>query len=111
MVHVSMYRRISAKEREAMALSEAIKSGNINRVRSSIASGYDVNAKTPKGLTALMMASQNGHLELVKTLLKAGADVNAKRKDVTFPDSALYMASEKDHKDVVKLLKEYGAKW
>ena len=40
--------------------------------------GADVNAKTGKGKTALMMAAENGHADIVHALLGKGADVNAK---------------------------------
>ena len=47
---------------------------SVEKVRSLIDAGADVNAADEDGDTALMNAAWNGHVETVKLLLEAGAD-------------------------------------
>lgn len=52
--------------------------GDLDRVISLVAAGYDVNAKdSDLALTPLHYAVQCEHLEVARFLLNAGADVNA----------------------------------
>lgn len=95
------------------ALSEELlnvaKKGDAAAVKSLLAKGADVNAKTRYNQTPLMFAAQQGHIEIVKTLLEAGADLNVTDtfyKSVT----ALSAAADKGHVEIVKLLLEKGAK-
>jgi hypothetical protein len=90
-------------------LLNAAKRGDAAAVKSLLAKGADVNAKTRYNQTPLMLAAQQGHLEIVKTLLAAGADVDVTDtfyKSVT----ALSAAADKGHAEIVKLLLEKGAK-
>jgi ankyrin repeat protein len=94
------------------ALSEellnAAKKGDLPAVRSLLARGADVNAKTRYGQTPLMLAADKGAVEVVKALLGAGADVNVTDtfyKSVT----ALSAAAQRGHAEIVKLLIEKGA--
>ena len=50
---------------------------SVEKVRSLIDAGADVNAANEDGDTALMNAACNGHVEIAKHLLEAGADINA----------------------------------
>ena len=52
--------------------------GDAAAVRTLLANGADVNAKTSKGETALMLASAKGHLDVVKALLAAKADATSR---------------------------------
>jgi ankyrin repeat protein len=56
---------------------EAVKLGDVGRVKDLIASGIDVNGKDSFGTTALMNAAHLGNVEMVRALISAGADVNA----------------------------------
>ena len=64
-------------------LHRAAEQGDIEQVRSLIASGADINARDYQGLTPIHRASgwTHGHevksLEVVKVLVAKGADVNA----------------------------------
>src|SRR5574341_340882 len=90
-------------------LIAAAKRGDAAAVKSLLAKGADVNAKTRYSQTPLMFAAQQGHFEIVKTLLEAGADVNVTDtfyKSVT----AVSAAAEKGHAEIVKLLLEKCAK-
>ncbi|MGE0129959.1 MAG: ankyrin repeat domain-containing protein [Blastocatellales bacterium] len=90
-------------------LLSAAKKGDAAAVKSLLAKGADVNAKTRYNQTPLMFAAQHGHIEIVKTLLDAGADLNVTDtfyKSVT----ALSAAADKGHAEIVKLLLEKGAK-
>lgn len=67
---------INAKDDEiALSLIEASANGKTKVVKTLIAGGADVNAKTPLG-TALISASSMGHHEIVNILIDNGADVN-----------------------------------
>jgi len=59
-------------------LLEAIMDGDIERAKSLIDAGADVNARDIDGWTPLMYAALNGHTEIVELLIESGADVNAK---------------------------------
>ena len=56
----------------------AAQNGHLEIVQALLAAGAEVNAKTDKGLTALIEAIEKGHTETVQALLAAGAEVNAK---------------------------------
>jgi Ankyrin repeats (3 copies) len=90
-------------------LIAAAKRGDAESVKSLLAKGADVNAKTRYNQTPLMFASEKGHLEVVKILIEAGADVNVTDTFYRF-FTALYGAASKGHAEVVKLLLEKGAR-
>jgi hypothetical protein len=52
--------------------------GHAERVRRSIASGVDVNARDDEGLTPLFLATRGGHSGVVDMLMAHGADPNAR---------------------------------
>ncbi|BAO99459.1 ankyrin repeat domain-containing protein [Wolbachia endosymbiont of Cimex lectularius] len=60
-------------------LLNAAKNGDIEKVKSLISEGADVNVVDKNGDTPLIWAATNGHKETVETLLKVkGIDVNVK---------------------------------
>jgi ankyrin repeat protein len=85
-------------------LIAAAKKGDVEAVKSLIAKGADVNARTNYGATALHFAADRGHLEVIKALVEAGADVNAKDNFYKMPP--LSMAVMRRHKDVVAYLQQ-----
>jgi ankyrin repeat protein len=58
---------------------EAVKSGNVPRIKILLAQGADINAADEQGNTALHMAVAMASEEVVKLLLNRGASVNAKK--------------------------------
>ena len=58
-------------------LTEAVKGGDLNAVRSLLAAHVDVNAAEPDGTTALQWAAYRDNLEIADLLIRAHASVNA----------------------------------
>ena len=86
---------------------EAIREGNLEKVKELIESGADVNAKDNSGETALMWAAWYDRAEIAKILIDNGADVNAKNR---WGKTALTGAICWGNTEVAKLLEEAGAK-
>ena len=65
---------------DATPLMQAAERGDLQAVKTLLASGADVNAHDQRGWTPLMHASMSlkANAEVVRTLIAAGADVNAK---------------------------------
>src|SRR5262244_1713139 len=76
------------------------------RVESLLASGGDINARNPHGMTALMRAAACGRIKMVRALLNLGADPNTSRNDKFTP---LMLAAFFGHEEIVKVLVEHGA--
>ncbi len=85
---------------------EAAWSGDLSAVNRFIANGYNVNTKTNRDVTALIVASGQGHQEVVQLLLSKGADANAKANNGA---TALTLAAMNGHQEVVQLLLSKGA--
>ncbi len=83
-------------------LLAAARKSDAAAVKSLLAKGADVNAKSPYGATPLFFACDRGSAEVVKILLEAGADVNI--KDTFYKSTPLTWAIQHDHAEVVKLL-------
>src|SRR5512134_2345858 len=85
---------------------EATKQGDLEKVRSLLEEGADINAKDRYGQTALMNAAHAGQVELVRLLVEKGADLNVTAK---YNLSALMLALITHHVEVARLLIEAGA--
>lgn len=61
-----------------MELIDAVRRGNISKVRELLGNGIDVNTRDKEGRTALMnvVHVRQNYLEIIRCLLEAGADVN-----------------------------------
>src|SRR6058998_2152044 len=59
----------------------AIHKGQKGSVQALVAAGADVNAKSGKGITALIMAAGYGYGDIVQLLLDKGADPYAETSD------------------------------
>jgi len=59
-------------------LLEAVVEGDVDRVRSLIDAGANVNARDDMGDTALHRAAHSGRKDMIELLIARGADVNAK---------------------------------
>ena len=87
-------------------LHKAAKEGNIEKVKSLIASGADVNAKSKYGDTPLHYAARRGHKIIGELLINKGAEVNAKNKSGETP---LHIATFDGYKDFAEFLINNGA--
>ena len=88
-------------ELPSLSLLEAVRRGDLQRVKDFLANGADVNAKRGDFTAPLHLAAQGGHKEIAELLIAAGADVNAKNKYGTTP---LHYAAEEGHKEIAELL-------
>ena len=68
-----------------LTLTDAIKSGETDRLRQLIDDGADVNALNDKGWTPLHIAAHRGTPDLVQTLLAAQANPHSPGPDKTTP--------------------------
>jgi len=95
-------------------LHRAAESGNINKVRTLLDAGADVNHRAnpglmelePDGITPLFLAAKYGHADAVRLLIKNGADVNAKSNSKA---NALGTAARWGHTDIARILLDAGA--
>jgi ankyrin repeat protein/beta-lactamase regulating signal transducer with metallopeptidase domain len=98
----------SRDQKPARSLHEAAVSGDIERVKSLLASGADANDKQDEtGRTPLLEAAEQGHRDVAELLIANGADVNARSGDAGW--TPLIGAVNERHAEVVKLLLEGGA--
>lgn len=68
-------------EKPVAKVIEVSRSGEIEKVKSLLAEGADVNVSGEDGVTALMAACENGHVGVAELLLTYGAAVNTQDKD------------------------------
>jgi ankyrin repeat protein len=85
-------------------LLAAARKSDAAAVKSLLAKGADVNAKSPYGATPLFFACDRGNAEVVKILLDAGADPNI--RDTFYKATPVTWALQHDHAEVIKLLIE-----
>jgi len=86
---------------------KAAREGDLETVKSLVAAGVPVDAKTKYGATALSYACDKGHRDVVLFLLERGADVNA--TDTFYKATPLGWALSNDHLDLAKILLKRGA--
>ena len=98
--------RWAAEPETKHALHEAVKAGDINRVRKLLAAGADVNGRDGKSWTGLMHAAGRGYTLVVESLLRSGVDSGVRAVDGA---TALFMASENGHLEIVVMLLDAGA--
>ena len=76
--------------------------GKLDKVRSALARGKDVNDKSPNGRTALMYAVMNKHNSIVKLLLdQPGVKINAKD---SLNRTALHYAAWANNPEAARML-------
>ena len=86
-----------------LRIINAVKSGDLNKIRELIDSGDDIHQKDEQGWTPLNWAAGKGELTMVTLLIEAGADVFAVGRDNRTARSIALAAS---HIDVARFLKE-----
>jgi ankyrin repeat protein len=84
-------------------LIEAVRSGQLTRVKELIDSGADINAPGEQGWTPLNWAAGKGNLEIVRFLVESGADVFKAGRDQR---TANMIALAAGHADVVRFLRQ-----
>jgi len=81
--------------------------GDLEKAKSLIAKGEDVNDGDAEGRTALHLAVGRGHIDMVKLLLENGADPNSRER--MSGATPLNLAVETGQKDMAELLLSRGA--
>ncbi len=78
---------------------------DVDRARSLIARGADVNAKDDTEQSAYLIATSEGYLDLLELTLRNGAQVNSKD---SFNGTGLIRAAERGHWDIAGRLVQAG---
>lgn len=87
-------------------LREAVVAGDLERMKTALKNGADVNAMRESHYPALFVAVQNGQAEAVSFLIEQGADVNAK----IGIDFTPLKAVPYNRPDIAAILVSHGAK-
>lgn len=90
----------------ALSLLSAARDGNVNRLRSIIESGTDINVKNSEGWTPLMISVLKGHFETARLLVSKGASLEEKNNSGW---TALRFASSIGDTEIMTMLVEHGA--
>lgn len=85
----------------------AAASGDVATVKKQISAGADINVKSYRGETAVMLAAMKGHTKVVEVLVEAGVDIND--QNVYGRHTPLILAALKGHLDTVEALIDSGA--
>ncbi len=93
-----------SKDRINVELAQAVQDGELDRVKSAIAAGANVNYGAVS--TVLMRAVNAGYIDIVKVLIKAGVDINYRD---TANKTALIRVAYRGYADIVKVLIKAGA--
>jgi hypothetical protein len=88
------------------SLDQAVVDGDIDRVKSEIAAGVDINSKNRMGWTLLHIAINKKHTEITQLLIEKGADVNIRDNRGRRP---IHLAVETGQKAIVEALIAKGA--
>lgn len=88
-----------------MSLHNAVRNGNIARVRELLNAGHAVNGLDGWGYTPLVIAIGKGHTNIVKELLNRGANPSLRVKGAPPIDSAIF----RGNLNMVRLLLNKGA--
>jgi len=97
---------LSASGTTTTDLLDAAENGDLNKIKTLIQGGANIEVKGDNEFTPLIYAAYNGYLDIVKYLVEKGANLEAKGDHGETP---LIWASHKDNSDVVKYLIEKGA--
>ncbi len=95
-----------AQQPPKKSLDQAVVDGDIERVKSEISTGRDLNSKNRMGWTLLHIAVRNKRTEIAQLLIDKGADVNVRDNHGRRP---LHLAVESGQKAIVEKLITKGA--
>ncbi|KAK3686838.1 hypothetical protein LTR37_019429 [Vermiconidia calcicola] len=101
-----MAERKSGGSTAITGLRWAVSEGRVERLRSILDNGADIDAEDVGGITALTIGAWMDQCIAIQVLLERGADVNKSERSGR---SALHIASEEGYLGVVELLADYGA--
>jgi len=104
-----MAERANPNRRQPRGLTtwhEAVRSGDVDRVRAVLHAGADIDALDEHGQTALMNEVYWGNLDIAKLLIEAGAKLNHTAK---LHLTALFLAVIGNRPQLVQLLVDAGA--
>jgi len=90
----------------APALHSAAEDGDMDKVRTLLKEGANVNETDSDGITALYMAALAGRSDIIRILIEAGANVNIK---TNWGDTALHRVAYNGSIENAKLLLDKGA--
>ena len=85
--------------------SRGDRGGNVDRIRSILQDGADVNVINYKGQSALHCASKAGFIDIVELLIERGADVNMQDADGTTPLMMTLQSTVKKKENLVAVAK------
>ena len=97
------------------ALIKAVSGGNLNRVKSAIRTGADINFKDDNGYFPLLSAVMKNNYEITKFLIDSGANLNitsgkhSGKSGVYDYGTALIFAVKDENYEIIKLLIDSGA--
>ncbi len=89
---------------EGEDLREAVRRGELEKVKALLDAGVPVDAKNRYGATALFFAADKGHLEIVELLVSRGAAIDA--EDTFYGMTPVVRAFDRKHEDVALFLLE-----
>ena len=96
---------VSAQEQDD--IFKAVRNGNLEKVRSLIESGVDVNTRNRYGMTPIAVCAQVGAPKIASYLIEKNADVNI--PDTFYHLSPLIQSLWNDHLEMTELLLKAGA--
>lgn len=79
----------------------AAENGNLNRIRTLLNQGVNVNLRNNENMTPLMYAASGGHANVIRFLLSKGANAKAR---TNWNRNALIFAAEKGNANAVRAL-------
>ena len=91
---------------KSVSLLEAIRRGDVERVKHLVQTGENVNEMDFYGSAALHEAIDQGNAEILRILVDAGADANGRDGA---GNSAIHMAVRQDNPEILRILADAGA--